>query len=158
VVYKTPEEVYDAYVAARVRQDWKAAIECMTDETRDEMLTLLLLAVNLAHSSAKTLEEKAQFIPILDVFEKYGPLESVKDRTAYYADLIAAIQRTPDNLLLQSAAKSLSVHYKDVKLEELKIQGDTATGVVVVQSSGKEVREQINFKKVGAGWKINLTD
>ena len=45
---------------------------------------------------------------------------------------------------------------KDARLEDLKIEGDTAKGMVATKGRGVERRAPIAFTKVGRGWRIEL--
>jgi hypothetical protein len=184
-LYKTPADVFHAFTTAAEKDDWKTTCECMTDDTRDQLAAGLVMIAGFAEGFAKTEEEKAKLKPLLDVLAKHLPapvqnpekpkpsnkldktgaedfeksmmkgVEGIKDRNAFIADMMTALKHVPDGGMA-NISKSQLFPFRDVKLEELKIQGDTATGFVVAKRDGKEVRQPIGFKKVGDGWKIEL--
>jgi hypothetical protein len=184
-LYKSPEDVFNVFMTAAEKDDWKAACECMTDETRDQLAAGLVLIAGFAEGFAKTEAEKARFKPLLDVLAKHLPapaqkeekpkpankfdtagaedfekammksVEGIKDRNAFIADMMTVLKQVPDGGMA-NVSKSQLLQYKNAKVEELKIHGDTATGFAVAKRDGQEARQPIGFKKVGEGWKIEL--
>jgi hypothetical protein len=181
-VYKTPEEVFSAAMAAGEKGDWKTVCGCITDESRDLMAAGLLLTTGFAEGFAKTEEDKAKFKSVHDVIAKHVPapaqkaekpkrtlefgkttaedfekamlmaIAPIKDRNAFIVDMMAALKEMGSPL----AGTSQMFQAKDIQLEGLKIQGDTATGFAVGKRDGQEERVQLEFKKVGEGWKIDF--
>jgi hypothetical protein len=171
-VYQTPEEAFRAFMAAGEKEDWKTACECLTDETRDKLAAGLIFGGMLATGSARTEEEKAKLKPIEDVLAKHGltktgkapagpkvDLEqgimrlvaSIEDRSAFIAEFLAALKQASDDPTKNPLAG-------DVKLEDVKVQGDSATGIAVAKVDGREARQPLNFKKVGGGWRIEIPE
>jgi len=179
-LYQSPEEVFDAFMAASAKEDWKGMCECLTDETRDKLAAGLILAGAFAKGFAKTEEEKARLKPVEDVLARHGiqagqapprgprikadfekammkAVESIEDRNAFIADFLAASKQTSDDPKKNPFAGQF-FDFKDVKLTKVKIQEDSATGVAVAKREGKEARQPLNFKNVRDGWKIEFPE
>jgi hypothetical protein len=181
--YQTPEEVFSAFMAAGAKEDWKTMCECLTDDSRDKMAVGLVLAATFGKAFATTPELKAKFKLVDDVLAKHGiplsqkqgpasppskdprnfekammkVLELVKDRNAFIADMLVAFKQLSDDPQQKNPVGG-DFDFKEVKLEDVKIQGDSATGVAVARRGGNEARQPLNFKKVGGGWKIEFPD
>ncbi len=84
-------------------------------------------------------------------------VEPVKDRTAFVTDVMTALKK-----LMQTFGKGDEVSLgnlffaKDGRLEDLKVEGDSAKAVMIGTKKGEEKRDPIFFKKQGGGWKIEL--
>jgi hypothetical protein len=75
-------------------------------------------------------------------------LKPIKDRRAFVADAHTAMKTFKSfkgERMLQGA-----------ELEDLKVNGDSATGLMVYKREGKELRLPIGFKKIAGSWKIDL--
>lgn len=179
-LYRTPEEVFAALMAAGEREDWKGLCACLTDETRDKLAAGMLFAGAVAKGFARTDEEKARLKPIEDVLTRHGVgvgqpppdgpggkadfewgmmkvVASIKDRNAFIADFLSASKQASDDPKKNPFAGQF-FDFKDVKLEDVKTQGDSATGVAVARRNGEEAREPLNFRKVGGGWRIEIPE
>ena len=79
-------------------------------------------------------------------------LTPVKDRSAFIADMIGFLDRTSK----KSGGGFNEQIGANPMLKDVKIEGDTAKGVIVATRDGKEVRTPVEFKREGGGWKIDL--
>src|SRR5262245_8482177 len=186
-LHQTPQEAFLAFMAAGEKEDWKAMCECLSDKTRDGFAAGLIFAGSLAQAFATTPEERVKFKRVEDVLTKYGvgpskeprkalktktdfdqagtdiekammmAVASIKDRNAFIAEMLAAFkQARPDTATNLLAGQFFD--FKDVTLEELKIQGDSATAVVVARRDGQEARQPLNFQRVEGGWRIEIPE
>jgi hypothetical protein len=181
--YQRPEEVFSAFMAAGAKEDWKTMCECLTDDSRDKMAVGLVLVVAIGKSFATTPEQKAKFKLVDDVLAKHGiplsqkqgpasppskdpknfekdmmkVLDLVKDRNAFIADMLVAFKQMSDDPQQKNPVGG-DFDFKEVKLEDVKIQGDSATANAVAKHGNKEARQPVNFKKAGGGWKIEFPD
>ena len=172
-VYKTPEAVFDAFIDAGNKKDFKTFVACLTDTSRDKMAGLMIFAGAMNKAFAdfdKTGKAKKMVEKIDKIFDKHGlnkekldnlkpapgadPKElqkslqkvvgTIKDRPGFVADMLVAMD--------QGKPKSKP------ELKDVKITGDTATGSVVEKKGEKENKQPISFKKIGGSWKIELPD
>jgi hypothetical protein len=175
VEYKTPEEAFEAFKTAAKDGDHKAYLNCLTPESQDEAVVGMLGVVVWMRSTMegdKTGEAKKKMKPVSDVLEKHGLTEEdlkpqppakageeghmkamkgllpkIKDKPAFYADLIAALEEGE-----KKGQKKGDPGMGEATLEGLKIDGDKATAKI---GTGKNA-EPIVFRKIGNGWKIEV--
>jgi len=178
--HATPEDVFKAAKAAADKEDWKGFCDCLTDDSRDTFAGGMAFAgvMMKAFGELGGKEAQAKLKPIDDVLSKHGLTEEslkkmekgppiggaekdvakamkemvapIKDRSAFVADMVAALKQVEDK------GKDQAPFPKDAVLKDLKIDGNSAKAVVVGQQEGAERSEPIEFRKVGAGWKIEL--
>jgi hypothetical protein len=173
--FDSPQEVFDAAAAAEKQKDHRAAVECLTEDSRDRLAAMLLTVGMLtkAFGSLDKSEQGKEKVKLLDdVFEKHGLTKEVlekakkapparqaeefkqliKDPTGFVADMLAVMPRLSGKKGDQGAGPLKGA----ARLEDLKIDGDTASGVAVTEKDGKKERTPIKFKKEAGGWKIEL--
>jgi len=176
-VYKTPQEVFDAFVAAEQKRDAKALVSLMAPVAHREFTAGFgfIFAVTRNQlkekKDKKSDEELKQSAPIFAVLDKHGltekamkgvkfsddpkdaeknnkaVLDAVKDQQAFLVDLLNALNTVDP----KKEEKSVD------KLTELKIDGDKASGVVVTTYEDKKKKDKkspVAFVKIGEGWKI----
>ena len=173
VIYASPKAVFDAAVKAEKKGDYKTFMSLY--DTRSKNLTTgKLVASGAMFKHYIHSKEGAKFkakAPELDkLLTKYGigreaiakaapggkpgklPNEKtlielgklVKDQGGFAQEIIPFVE-------------SLGLTKKDDsggELKDLEIAGDKATGVKVKKVDGKEVREPIEFVKVGRSWRL----
>src|SRR5262245_35341087 len=176
-LHQTPEGAFRAFMAAGEKEDWKGLCECLTDDTRDRFATGLIFTGGLARAFADTAEQRAQIKPVDDVLLKYGintdieprkglksliqdgkdiqkavrkAVESIKDRNAFIAEVLAAFQQALPGYTKNILAEQF-FDFNDVTLEEVKVQGNSATAVVVARREGQEARQPLNFRRIDGG-------
>jgi tricorn protease-like protein len=173
--YETPQAVFDAAALAARKKDYQTAIECFTEESRNQLAEILLGAGMITRSFGRfDKTEKAQeAMKLLDgVFQKHGLTKDVldrlvkmprdqqsdelkkliKDRSAFVADMMEIMPKISRK---KKGSRSPMLEGND-KLVDVKIDADTATGVVVMERAGKEDRKPLKFKKERGGWKIDF--
>jgi len=183
--YKTPQDVFDAAVTAMSKKDFAVMVGCFTPEAQQQMATDLaaqgMFMRNTAEGKFKDNEkgdpdEKLlkQFKPVFDVMDKHGLtkattkdlrikglrltkedraaiLKIVKDPAAFAAAYLTAQQKTFEGRDKDETKPAL----KDVKID-----GDKASGSIVVtfkvKDKGEDVerRQPVTFSKVKGGWLI----
>ena len=79
-------------------------------------------------------------------------LAPVKDRAAYLADLMKALESLQEG---QPGAASIADAING-ELKGLTVTGDSATGTLVVKKNGQDQEQPFNFKKIDGGWLIDL--
>jgi hypothetical protein len=80
----------------------------------------------------------------------------VKDRTAFIDDLLSAMKKLEKMFGKAKKGSAFDFFPADAKLEDLKVEGDTAMGTLVGTKKGVEKREPIHFKKYQGGWRVEL--
>ena len=173
VVYASPKAVFEAALEAEKKGDYKTFMSLYDPKSRN-LTTGRLVATSARFKLFMASKEGAKFeakAPELDkLLTKYGigreaiakaapggkpgkmPNEKtlielgkvVKDQGAFANEIIPFMEG------LGSSKKGDS----SGELKDLEIKGDKATGSKVKQVDGKEVREPIEFVKVGRSWRL----
>src|SRR5262245_55215398 len=181
-VYETPQDVFDAYVAAEKKDDYKTMFRCLSPRAQKEMAVSFAGALASNRAALEELKGKdaqdavKKMKPIYDVFDKHGltakvtkELDSKDAREKEKAkQAVLAALKDPEAFLVElfTAASKTGLEKYDpsgpatLKLTKVKIRGDKATGVVVRTTKGKDDKEKVeiepaNFVKVGGGWRID---
>jgi len=179
-VYKTPQDVFDAFVTAGEKDDWKTLIAVMAPEAqKDAAATIAVLfgadRPMLEESNDEKVKELIKaFKPIYDALDKHGvtvkvlkevkkskdPKEmekskkvvsaAIKDHEAFFVDVMAAF----DKLGFGGEKPKTKEELKD-----LKIDGDKAKGTVVRTTTTKDKKEKVKkepveFVKINDSWRI----
>ena len=74
-------------------------------------------------------------------------LRPVKDRGTFTADTLAAMRKLG---ALQGGLLPAS------ELKDVKVRGESATGVMVTKKGGKEQRFAVCFQRITGSWKVEL--
>ena len=183
VKYESPQAVFDAAKTAGVSEDWEGFCHCLTPESQENLSGMMamagimmkdlwgLAALGGDDGAKKVQEQIAQFDTF---FAKHGlddktlkkiqddfktPEEAVgalgkivEDKTAFIGEMIAAFHAMGD-----SKNEGMQPSWENAKLVDLRIDGDTATAIVVQTKDKKEEKEPIGFKKIDGTWLIDLT-
>jgi hypothetical protein len=180
-VYKTPQEVFAAAKAAAKKNDVKAFYQTLTPESREKLtaMSAMMGVMTKAFSAFDTTgkaEEKIK--PIVDAMKKHGltdeamkkvkPLTPtstpkevaaslkqlagmVKDPPGFIGDMMAAMKKVdPKAEGLEALARA--------RLEDVKIDGDKATGTTIGKKGDKEEKQPLKFEKIAGSWRIVLPD
>jgi hypothetical protein len=84
-------------------------------------------------------------------------LEPVKDRRAYLRDVVTLLEKVGPPAKDRGSFKSGNFEVaKDSQLRDLKLEGDTARGVVLTTRDGKETRSPITFRREGGSWRVEI--
>jgi hypothetical protein len=181
--FATPQEAFDAAVAAVHKKNMKGALEVLTDESRDAMTgTVIFVGSMIIAFSEIDPKEKEKVKELKDIFAKHGvtedALKKLKDsgpgpnfdpKTDSEAmkkamgELGHVVKKDRAGFVAEVfgfLAKQPGSHeallFDNAKLEDLKIDGNHAKGTIASKENGQTKREPIEFKKVGKGWKIDL--
>jgi len=181
---KTPQEVFADAVSAAAKDNWKGLHECLTDDSREQLTcqaaVVGFLAKELTNPDILTDEFKAVLKSLHEVFKRNGltddhmnrfitigtgspkqkspeekkketqdMLKPVKDRNAFIADTFVALRK------LNAYKGGL---LEGAELKDVRISGDSATGVMASKKDGKEHRLAIGFKKITGSWKVELPE
>jgi hypothetical protein len=156
--HNSPEGVFKAFQDAVNDEDWKTAANCMTTESQAMMADGLVLAAlfgtggDAAKEKEVTQMLKGHGID-LDAEPPAGgpgngkmpsPSDTVKDRPALIADLMAFVKKNAD--------KKGGPDFRLQNLSNLKVDGDRATGTVEAQRG----EEPIEFVRVDGSWLISM--
>jgi hypothetical protein len=174
--YKTPQEVFDAFLTSLNKRDAKTFVACVDPDTLDQVAAFYAVQGLQRRQRAEggtTASKLAKlWKPTLDVLNKHGltakatkdvklgkdpsPAELAKAHAAVLpllkdkAGFIVDYQNARDTELPKAKEDDLKA-----KLRDVKINGDKATGTMVVTISVKEEKKDpVEFVKVGGGWKI----
>jgi hypothetical protein len=172
-VYNSPRAVFVMARAALKKRDVKAFMSCLTEDSQLLMTgQLVMLGMVIKADAALDKSGKAAELvkPVDEIFKKHGLTKQaapqtrnrpdaaaqlqakrqlaklVKDRSAFCADLLAALQKAD--------AKAGSPLFADAEWDEVKIDGDKATGTMLVGK--KKEKRPIDFAKAGGGWLLVL--
>jgi hypothetical protein len=172
----SPEAVFAKATSALEQEDWKGFFDCMTPEGQDQVAAAMLgMAAMAARGGSRVPADKQEKVQQLKAVledhgidqetlegmpagfellstarnpEKMKPyLAPIRNRSAFIADMIDVLQEIGDR-------EMPTPPLIDAHLEDVKIDGDTATAVAVGTKDGQERRDKIHFRKVGGSWKI----
>jgi hypothetical protein len=165
-LYKSPEAVYAASVAAGEKDDAEAAVHCVAPSAHADLAAFL--AFNAL--TARKLSDKRPrlFAGVLAVLDRHGLTEeatrdvSGTDQKAAVKALAALIKKPIDFAIEMSAAQhefaaKMGAAKKPKvthKLTDLKIDGRKATATVVMTLGDQTFEQPMAFVKVGEGWKM----
>jgi hypothetical protein len=152
----TPESG-DRLVGQWILQGLRGRAGPKTKETEER--NRLIDKVFSRHGLTADVTREAQS-KVFGAFFKKGPrglddvlkplLARIKDRGAFLADFVSAMEMANPRKVEPNAGKSM--------LRGLKVEGDTATATAVTRRGGKDAEEPIAFRKVDGGWRIELPD
>jgi hypothetical protein len=161
----TPEKTFEAMSKAADAKDWKAVTAYMTPESHEQLAGGMLFMAGFM-STDPTLkpeiekifkkhgieppakDEPPKNIPMDDIPKVLG--KAIKDKPAFIADIVTLLEKSN-----QKAGKK-PLDFSDSELIDLKIEGDTASGFMVIEKDGKEDKQPIEFKKIDGRWFIHM--
>jgi hypothetical protein len=179
--HQSPQEAWDAFIAAHKSKDSKKLVECLSPESRRAAAVELAYGGILFRSVAKndpTGGLASQRKPTLDALDKHG---LTADATKNVAPALNFDPNQPPNLkdALQRKnslagmikdhegllADLLAAGYQEkfdpnsavldgATLKDVKIEGNTATGTIVKQVANVQKETPVQFTKTDDGWFI----
>jgi hypothetical protein len=168
--HDSPEAAFEAMQTAVQEGEWETAAKQLTPESQDKlaggMVMMMGFVAAFDQENAGEIEAllKEHGLDMDSLDEESGDEEShdmaaavakfaepIKDKPEFIADAMALIEK------LDKDGDS-SDAWPTGKLEELKIDGDKATAVVVTSGDGGGDREPIEFRKVDGGWLVHIPD
>jgi hypothetical protein len=160
----SPEATFKTFTSAMEKRDFKTALSTMTPESQDTMvagITSATMVVTMENPDKKVEVEKIDAkhgVQKIDFSKKSleelktaadSTYANVKDKGAYLSEIMQWLEKNqPAGMPNPSKAVT------DIKLTDVKIEGDTAKGTVKRTSS--EMSQPIEFKKVNGVWLISL--
>lgn len=171
-VYKTPQEVFDTFVVALKKRDAVIFVGCLTPDSVKHLAgerALRALATRNRVEKSKDKDEQLKYKPMLDVLDKHGlTAKATKDiDPSAFQQRQKSISTLRDLIkdhaafLTQILAADAKINPKDKnddvtpKLTGVKTEGNKATATVVISVNGMDIKQPIEFHKVGDGWKID---
>jgi hypothetical protein len=171
-LYATPQAVFDAAKAAAKKGDYRTFHALLTPESGDVVAGSLVFA-GMVMKAAANLDKDADLIRKIDAtFAKHGLTMAVLDKIkperpikGFGKELTAAAKKFARPIkdkggFVQDMVTVLKMAnpFGTATLEAVKIDGDKATGTIVVKQGKKERREPIVFKKIDGGWRIEMPE
>ncbi|WP_182870992.1 hypothetical protein [Stieleria mannarensis] len=155
--FETPDAVTKAFAEAAKNNDWKSAIEMITPESQEMIVTGMVM-----QASFMTMEDEAKGKELKALMERHGLDEAsmsdegpgigeepdvnrlVDDLPAFVADLAAWIAKHDTD----SSNPFASIG----DVTDVKIDGDAATGKLATEMG----KQPVEFRKIDGGWKLHL--
>ena len=157
--YDSPEAVFTAFQKATESDDWQTAANCLTAADQSMMADGLIIG-----ASFSTMGDANKEKDITALLKRHGvdldqkneppspgpggempsPSDKIKDKPALIADLMAWLKK--------NAAGDGGPEIALKKLEQLKVDGDRATGTVETAHGNRP----IEFHRVDGGWLISM--
>ncbi len=173
----TPQETFDAAVAATKKEDWKGLCGLMTKDSQDMMAGGVAMGGMMMQAVFELggEDEQAAAKKVMAALQKHGLTEKfmkeleddesiespeegmkkivtpIKNRPQFIADMMAAFK----------GAKGFDVDDNPLAggtLKNLKIDGDSAKGTIEFERDGEKKSEPVAFKKVGGKWLMDITE
>lgn len=164
--HDSPEAAFEAMQDAAQDDDLETAVEQMTDESQSVMAGGMVFALSFAAFNSENEDE------IQSLFKEHGldPDAQEDDEAIDGADMETALKKIVEPIdnkpefvaaaiaLMKKLDKDgdSSFDFPSGTLEDLKIDGDSATAVIVTTDDGDEDREPIEFRKVDGGWLVHI--
>lgn len=180
--YASPQEVFDAANTCVKAKDYEGFFRCLAPESQDYMAGMLVMGPMLFKQMATRMgggKDAANAFALVDkVLQKHGvnpnkvdlaahsqitekedQVKSVvamsagiKDKPAFMAEMIKAMEGIAKNNKSNFIESKLP--YGDVTLEDVKVDGNSASGTAVNSKNG--TKEEVKFTNIDGGWRIAL--
>jgi RNase P protein component len=157
----SPQTVAKSFQEAAAKKDWKAMFACMTKETQQTLTVVMMFA-----SGFSTLGNKDKEQSLHELMKKHGldpkkkpglkgdPIAGVKDRAAFFGDLVQWLEKNSPKPEGGKPRKSFSDQIASLKIANFKINGATATADAI--RNGKKTGEPLEFKKIDGKWYVHM--
>jgi len=172
--YNSPRAVFEAYVKAGEKKDYKTALDCLTPDAQKDVAAFTAYLF-LSIKSFNPDEAKKTFKPIYDVMDKHGLTEKatsdvkfegnplklpeaarvalrklIKKPEAFMIDMARASEKMQKDGLVPAQGKTKTT------LKDLKIDGNKATATMVTENGNGAgaTKQKVEFVKSHAGWKM----
>jgi hypothetical protein len=168
VVYKTPQECGEAFVASAMRGDHKTWAGCFAPQTVAEMAgDDALRWVMIRRNTSGPIPEDVK--PIFALLDKHGltvqataAIKDVKDPTEFEKGRKAVLALMKDPAEYMSDAMAVMMKHLGPKggdevrhtFVDVKINGDAATATNVRTTRLGQQKRTISFVKIDGGWRI----
>jgi hypothetical protein len=174
-IYKTPQEVFDAFVPALYKRDARTFVGCLAPDVIKRLagdyarrgVQRRIIAETGGKDGGKNEKVLKLWQGTFDVLDKHGLtaratkavkltdkdraeaalVKLLKDPAAFLVDYQEALDKLDSGKPKEKEPKA--------KLSDVKIDGDKATGTITIKYDGGEEKRPVAFSKVGGGWKID---
>jgi len=155
----SPQKVAESFQTAARKKDWKAMFACVTKESHKALTGGVMLA-----AAFSTFGDKAKEESLHELMKKHGldpkkkpdlkgdPTAGVKDRAAFFGDIVQWLEKNSPKPKGGKPRKSFSEQIASVKIANFKIDGATATADAI--RNGKKAGEPVEFKKIDGKWYV----
>jgi hypothetical protein len=180
--HKTPQEAFQAALAASDKDDWKGLYGCLTEDSREVLASFAatygFLAKELSNPAILSDELKAALKSLNDVFQRNGltndhmnrffaiqsgpsepksPEQSKKETREMLQPVKDRVAFAADTLAAMRQLRALKGGLLPAaELKDVTLSGDAATGIMVTKKDGKEQRFTIRFQRSTGGWQVEL--
>ncbi len=175
--YATPREAFEAVNRAAAKKDWKTVFRGLTPESGQRLTGYLVhtgAMIQLFAPLDKTGRMMALVRPLQVAFKKHGltgealgkvvkagkagkgPKEQdaarrklarlVKDKIGFVAEVWPYFERIA----------GADVLFGKPTLENVRVNGDTATALAVTRKGAASTLEHVTFRKIDGGWRVEL--
>jgi hypothetical protein len=173
--YKSPQMVFQAWIAANDKGDNKAFVTSVVDpDSRLDMAARFVSAYERikVSSNSKTVDAGRLLAAVM---VKHGfrgkglvwsKIRSREDEHRKARELVAKVVTDMDTFLIEAlVAVDKMVELRNEgriapraewKLIEVKIDGNKASGTMVISEAGTTTRKPVHFRKRGNGWRLVL--
>lgn len=173
--YETPKEVFDAYVAALNKRDWKTSIGCLAPSAVKRLAGYVarvgvqrrLFAETGGKDGGPNDKLMKSWKDTFEVLDKHGlkaeATKKIKASDSQEAeDALVKLLDDPAAFLIEyqealdraNPSKTKEPEEK-MTLSDVKIDGDKATGTVTLGTKERPEKRPVAFAKVGEGWKLD---
>ncbi len=179
----SPQAVFRAAREAAAAYRWKEFCSYLTPDARDTLAASLSIAGNMMRRMAAMAERAGNAQITADMRKKTDPVVKVLDRHGVPTDAIddadsqlLAADKPPRELIekIVSPISDPNQFIADImeallqvpgerpfeafagELADVKIDGNHATGTLVLAKDGKEDRQPVEFRKIDGQWRIEF--
>lgn len=172
--FESPEAAFAAAQQAARDSEWRSLVECMTPDGQKFVAGMMMFM------AAGGGEEAAPLLPVLEKHgvevpklefsvtvngdtdsagsdeesEEASPEEpEIEDLPGFIADMIAAMEASG----MDSGSGTGPAEWGNAELTEVTIDGDTASGTLLVPTDNGEQTEPIAFTKTDDGWLLDIS-
>ncbi len=167
----TPQAVFENFKAAAKTKDYKAAFAQTTPDSQELVAGAMAMGISMFGMMDPNKGTEAN-----QILEKHGikkldmtgpppnmndpksfmkqMVGSVKDKPACIAEMIAWMEKNSPNK--DAAAAPGTDEFANATLEEVKIDGNTATGTIKNQKATGPQKQDARFQKIGDLWFIDF--
>jgi len=160
--HSSPEKVTESFKAALSKDDWPTAFKCMTPESQEMLVSLVLLPVQVATAfSKKAGKEDPKMAGLKDVLKKHGVdlekddpgIKNVSDKGTLFADVVNWMKENAPPDKKEQGFDKMKEQMAKTQITDAKIDGDSATAVLKVEGKPDETAY---FKKIDDKWYIDF--
>jgi hypothetical protein len=174
--FETPEAAFMALKSALAARDWRTATACLSAESVQSMTQGMLLAGSLmaafggdqAADIQAVMEKHGIDLPEPTISFSVGPdgqppeqpepppaeMPEIADPAGFIADMFAALEKLDQG----PAGDQKLEQWTQGELQDLVIDGDAATALIVSKGTDGEQREEIEFRRQASGWLVHLPE